>query len=747
MGENKEDKYAIAQMANAKVLLSGSIMELSGKKILVGDLIDAINGNVIISHRIEGEEIYSMVDELTAYIHEDLGITSSEDDEIALDCGEKTSNSIDAYDRYLEGLEFFNNLDYEKANVQFQEAIEIDSTFFNAHYYSAISQWWLDDSETNKEASDYCKRLLDNEIFKDEMQKLKVEGAYNLIKGDHSSAQPIYEKLVEMDADDKMSWYALGETYYHRDKEGDEEKEKYYGKADAAFKKALKLDPEFSTAKVHIVHMLFMAEQYIDIIDDENKYLKNNKPNSRSYRNLICAYEAMGDSINANKLIKESKLNLNDKEMCELYTYTAHFIGNPNPFNENLENMTNYHQRKSVQYLQDALTVCDEEAIHPPNTANQFAIDVIVVIYSLRAYGIEHTEEVYEEVINTLQYNLKDKMTLTRRIGHYMLNNDWLQPYGDIDRDIALIIDYFEKSLSYAKELNDNDKIVSNISLILEAYDKINKQEYAMEYFYKEITELCGTENYFPCLKGGDALGSLAGGFYELNNYDEATKIYQYRADQANLISLDEAEREKAIAHLPEIHYRLGLMHLKTQKYYLARQNFISAANTIKDHKEIIEKVSKNNWVKTDMLNFRIGECYDRENNFVNAINYYREAYLLEKNSTDKIEILSMQALSEYFNNQIDSSKIHFAEVEKYYRNETINYNRGTHYTYIDFPLYKYYHAKGNIKKAQQYLTDAYMHIPENERTGYLQDDARSKHLHKYYYIHEIIETYNQSIR
>ena len=120
---------------------------------------------------------------------------------------------------------------------------------------------------------------------------------------------------------------------------------------------------------------------------------------------------------------------------------------------------------------------------------------------------------------------------------------------------------------------------------------------------------------------------------------------------------------------------------------------------------------------------------------------------MLEPNPAEKIATLSMQALSEYFNNQIDSSRIHFAEVEKYYRNETINYNRGTHYTYIDFSLYKYYHAKGNIKKAQQYLTDAYNHIPENERTGYLQDDARSKHLHKYYYIHEIIETYNQSIR
>ena len=91
----------------------------------------------------------------------------------------------------------------------------------------------------------------------------------------------------------------------------------------------------------------------------------------------------MEDSINANKLIKESKLNLNDKEMCELYTYTAHFIGNPNPFNKRLKNMTNSHQRKSVQYLQDALTVCDKEAIHP-NSGKEFYLDVIVVVFWIR---------------------------------------------------------------------------------------------------------------------------------------------------------------------------------------------------------------------------------------------------------------------------------------------------------------------------------------------------------------------------
>ena len=81
------ENYTIAQQANAKVLLSGSIMDLSGKKILVGELIDAIDGNVIISHRIEGEDIYSMVDELTDNIHKDLDISKHSNDDIELKAG------------------------------------------------------------------------------------------------------------------------------------------------------------------------------------------------------------------------------------------------------------------------------------------------------------------------------------------------------------------------------------------------------------------------------------------------------------------------------------------------------------------------------------------------------------------------------------------------------------------------------------------------------------------------------------
>ena len=126
-----------------------------------------------------------------------------------------------------------------------------------------------------------------------------------MISGDHNSARPIYEKLVEIDADDKMSWYALGETYYHRDKQDADEREKYLKKADSAFKQALDLDPEFSVARIHVVHMQIMAGEYQNLIDDEKKYFQHNFD---SYENLITTYEIMEDSINARKLLEDFRL-------------------------------------------------------------------------------------------------------------------------------------------------------------------------------------------------------------------------------------------------------------------------------------------------------------------------------------------------------------------------------------------------------------------------------------------------------
>ena len=88
-----------------------------------------------------------------------------------------------------------------------------------------------------------------------------------------------------------------------------------------------------------------------------------------------------------------------------------------------------------------------------------------------------------------------------------------------------------------------------------------------------------------------------------------------------------------------------------------------------------------------------------------------------------------MLALSEFLSGQIDSAKVHFAQVEKKYDDinddikivETLR----SYYYYVQWPLYQFHSANGNTNKALRYITDAYNHIPEEERKEYLQDDKR----------------------
>jgi hypothetical protein len=185
-----------------------------------------------------------------------------------------------------------------------------------------------------------------------------------------------------------------------------------------------------------------------------------------------------------------------------------------------------------------------------------------------------------------------------------------------------------------------------------------------------------------------------------------------------------------------QLHYSLGMIKLKKGDYNNARQNFYTA----------LSKKVENYGPDSYRIKSRIAECYFKNNNYSNAIKNYRKNYYdTSWNANWKYAELSMLALSEFKAEQMDSAKIHFNLVEKKYHD--IDHDGGTIGYYTDWPLYQYYDANGNGKKALKYLNYAYDNIPEYERSEYLEDQKRMDHLYKYYYIHEIIEAYNQNIR
>ena len=175
----------------------------------------------------------------------------------------------------------------------------------------------------------------------------------------------------------------------------------------------------------------------------------------------------------------------------------------------------------------------------------------------------------------------------------------------------------------------------------------------------------------------------------------------------------------------------------KKRDFDNARKDFYNSLSTISIDEPVVEP-----W----KIKSKIAECYFNNNDYSNAIKNYRKNYYdtsWEENW--KYADLSMLALSEFRAGQIDSAKIHFNLVEKKY--STIDHDDDFIYYYTDWPLYQYYDANGNAKKALKYLDYAHDNIPDDEQREYLEDRKRMDHLYKYYYVHEINEAYNRQIR
>ena len=201
---------------------------------------------------------------------------------------------------------------------------------------------------------------------------------------------------------------------------------------------------------------------------------------------------------------------------------------------------------------------------------------------------------------------------------------------------------------------------------------------------------------------------------------------------------LDDEETKQFSERLSHMHYLQGLIKLKKGNFDNARKEFYNALSTISTDDPEIEP-----W----KIKSKIAECYFKNNDYSNAIINYRKNYY-DTSSNDanfKYADLSMLALSEFRAGQIDSAKIHFNLVEKKY--SYIDHDEDPIYYYTDWPLYQYYDANGNAKKALKYINYAYENIPDDEQREYLEDRKRMDHLYRYYYIHEINEAHNKYIR
>ena len=269
----------IAREAGAASMMPGNIIKAGNTVFLTSRLLDVNDGSVIQSRKVEGTDIYSLVDQLSSLVIADLNLGMVETVDLAVN--EKTSSNMTAYNHLITGNDHLNDGNFDQAVSELQEAVAIDPTFKRAMYKLAIAQWWAtgvevasSDSSTLITLDRYLKLPT---LSKDEVKL--ANGVKNIVSGKFLDALETLEYLVELHPDNKEYQYLLGECHFH----GTENVLKALG----AFEKALSLDPDFDLATIHIIDLYILEKQYDKSILILERDLNEN-PNS------LMSLEALG---------------------------------------------------------------------------------------------------------------------------------------------------------------------------------------------------------------------------------------------------------------------------------------------------------------------------------------------------------------------------------------------------------------------------------------------------------------------
>jgi len=131
----------VAQQANASTMLMGQINRLGENIILTSQLLDTHSGEILESQRVNGQDMFTLVDSLCREIKKDLAFSKSNLAENDHAVAELTTHSQEAYRYYLQGNEYYENYNFEAAEECFKNAVFLDSTFALAYSRLAWMQF------------------------------------------------------------------------------------------------------------------------------------------------------------------------------------------------------------------------------------------------------------------------------------------------------------------------------------------------------------------------------------------------------------------------------------------------------------------------------------------------------------------------------------------------------------------------------------------------------------------------------
>jgi len=202
----------VAEKAGVKWILTGNILRIEPNIILASDISEASTGNILATQRVTGEkaeDLFSVVDKLSAEIKEDLSLPEQAKRERDRSVADVTTHSAEAYRYYLEGLDYFYKIYYPDAEESFEKALAFDSTFAMAYYRLATLKGGMEQKNLMAKALEYSDKVSQKE-------RHYIKSLAAIISGDYAQGIKELQKIVERYPEEKEAFYWLGAYYRSR---------------------------------------------------------------------------------------------------------------------------------------------------------------------------------------------------------------------------------------------------------------------------------------------------------------------------------------------------------------------------------------------------------------------------------------------------------------------------------------------------------------------------------------------------
>ncbi len=214
-GYSQEDLERVADKGGVGHVLQGFITK-AGENFRVNVTLQDMNtGEIIGSDMVEGrgeESFHTMVDELTRRIKTNFNLTP---EQIAMDIdkeiGKLTTNSLEAYKYYIEGLKLYSKYEFRQSVQFFEKAVSVDPNFAMAYLKLSHAYLILD---LRSEFKKHIKTAFELKDRVSERERYQIRVAYHrLYERDLEKTIEVGKELVELYPDDVIGHRNLGFAY------------------------------------------------------------------------------------------------------------------------------------------------------------------------------------------------------------------------------------------------------------------------------------------------------------------------------------------------------------------------------------------------------------------------------------------------------------------------------------------------------------------------------------------------------